>query len=1271
MSLGTDSLGRRVVRSSTVANLIDNVGGGSSPQAPRFVIGIGASAGGLEAIEGFVRSFPEKSGVAIVVVQHLSPDFESHMEELLARKTRLPIRQVEDGMMVERDTIYLIPPRKEMVIVGGKLLLTEKSIERQLSHPIDQFFRSLANDYGPRGIGVILSGTGSDGTRGIVAIHEAGGYVLVQDERSAQFDGMPLNARSTGIVDKSLPPHEMPLAILRHVESSDADSTVVEVKSPTSEENALERIFDRLQNHFGLDFSHYKAGTVSRRLQRRLESRGLPGIEQYADFLHENPGEARELYKDLLIGVTEFFRDREAFDYLQQEIVPSLLRATQAGNSLRLWVAGCATGQEAYSLAMLVDEAMQVDGRRLEVKIFATDVHHESINFAARGLYLETELKGISPERLDRYFRKQPDGYQIIRELRQYIVFAPHNVINDAPFTQLDLVTCRNLLIYFQPTAQRKALSLFHFALKANGILFLGPSETPGELSDEFEVIHKRWRFFRKRRDVRLPVDARIPFGANRDRLTRTNPTPNFGLPRVDRLLLATYDKLLERKMPPSLLVNSRFDVIHVFGEAKKYLVPPGGRPSNHLSDLISSQLKATFLGALQQAVNQNKAVRYSGIAFHSDKATEQLTIQVEPLGEAGQEANSFLIEIVAEGAAASTLSAESIDAPKMTQDRVESLESQLRSSQENLQATIEEMETANEELQATNEELISSNEELQSTNEELHSVNEELFTVNAEYQRRVEELAEANDDMDNLLATTRVGVAFLDKALNIRRFTPAIGRILQITARELGRPIRNFAQHLRDNNLMPLLERVSRNQVEEECESCDLAGNPYLVRALPYRSSSMSEGVVLTLIDIRAVKAGQEQMVIANALAEQASRSKTEFLTNMSHELRTPMTAMLGFTDILRRESIDPEFLDRVDTIRRNGEYLLALINDILDLSKIEAGNIEIDPSQLSLKELVDDVQTLMAIRAAEKNLRLSFHFLGPVPKQLTGDRVRLRQVLVNLIANAIKFTQAGEVRVQIGLLKTADRSNTIAFDVIDTGIGISEFGLTQLFKPFSQVDRDNGAQYEGTGLGLSISKRLAERMMGDIEVTSRLGEGSRFRFWLPIAKDEMNDLILINLDENSTKQPRQTEHETLVSLPAKVLLADDRRDVWRVAKYYLEQAGATVSIAENGQQAIEIFESATESQSPFDVVLMDMQMPVMNGREAVSELRKRGYGTPIIALTADAMTGERAACLAIGCNDYIAKPIDGPALLRMLANVLKAQTNHLEEGQDFASDI
>lgn len=838
-----------------------------SMKRPTHVVGIGASAGGLEALELFFNAMPAENGMAFVVVQHLSPDFKSLMDELLSHRTSMAIHRVEDGMRVEPNEIYLIPPKKEMIISGGRLLLTDKDPHQALTLPIDHFLRSLAHDAGRDAIAVVLSGTGSDGSRGIRAIHEAGGLVVVQSQESAKFDGMPKSALDTGVADLVLQPSAMPAALLRYVEHPIAATLDENHEQSPDGENGVLRLFQLLRDQYGIDFAHYKPSTVGRRIERRLLMQKIGSFEEYLERLEREPEELNALYRDLLIGVTKFFRDPEAFRRLGSEVIPELLLQSPANGEFRIWVPGCGTGEEAYSLAILVREALQSSNRPIDVKIFATDVHSTSIEFASAGVYSDESLSELDPARLERYFTRRGDGYQVAQELRQMIVFAQHNIIRDAPFTKMDLISCRNLLIYLQPNAQKKALSLFHFGLRTGGVLFLGPSENLAELGDEFETIDSRWKVYRKRRDIRLPADLRLPPSAASVHLRPDALTPPAQSVRTtDGGLLGTYDLLLNEFMPPALLINERRELVHAFGGAERYLTVKGGRATADILDMVDADLRIPLSGALNRADKDRRETRLRGIRV---KGFGPIELGVRSIQNPHADTSHLLITLHEEqGAPPAEVSdkAEQVDVNQESRDRVASLETELQYARENLQATVEELEASNEELQASNEELVASNEELQSTNEELHSVNEELYTVNAEYQRKIGELTQLTNDMDNLLRSTEIGTIFLDRDLCIRKFTPQISRVCNLLPQDVGRRIDAFTHTIDEPQLLERMREVLQTSAIFEREVRDQQGNWYFLRILPYRSSTADvEGIVVTLIDTSALKRAQAEIQTLN----------------------------------------------------------------------------------------------------------------------------------------------------------------------------------------------------------------------------------------------------------------------------------------------------------------------------------------------------------------------------------------------------------------------
>jgi two-component system CheB/CheR fusion protein len=844
------------------------------------VVGIGASAGGLEALEQLFSALPPDTGMAFVVVQHLSPDFRSLMDELIARHSEMPVVIAEDGMPVLANRIHLMPPRKEMIIRERRLALTDKE-PHTFTLPIDTFFRSLAQDVGEQAVAVVLSGSGSDGSRGVVEVKRAGGLVLAETPASAKFDGMPLAAAATGVVDHAHAPRDLARVLcgLPPLEGTPEPAVL-------SDDPAMDMILRLLRDHFGIDFSLYKTSTVGRRIQRRVDLMHIKNLRDYVDQLRAGPDELNALYQDLLIGVTQFFRDPEAYAVLEHEVIPQLLDRVPPGEEIRLWVAGCATGEEAYSLAMLLWEAFAARERPAQLKILATDVHQASLEVASAGIYGDEQLRYVSPQRLQRFFVRRSSGYQVSQDLRQLIVFARHNVTKDAPFTKMHFISCRNMLIYLQPHAQRTVLSLFHFGLGSGGTLFLGASETPGALSDEFVSIDDHWKIFRKRRDVHLLSQVRLPLHRGAAR----RPSGSMDLPRAhgpDPLILHTYDQLLDRYMPQGFLIDEDRVLIDSFAGAERLLRVRRRRPSSNLLDLLDDELRSVVAGAIQRALKDRAAVAYSGVRIPTDDGELRCTVGAEPLLHPRTGARHVLVTLVdaardGEPRAPEAEPAPSIALAEASRERIDTLEGELAYTRETLQATIEELETSNEEMQATNEELVASNEELQSTNEELHSVNEELFTVNAEYQQKIAELRELNADMAHLLEGTDVGTVFLDRDLRIRRFTSRIANVFRFQPHDIGRRISDFSHNILRPDLIDEIERVRGGGTVIEDEVRDRAGTPYFLRILPHRSGRPGaptdggapatpeiNGVVLTLTEMTALDRARARLAQLSAIVE------------------------------------------------------------------------------------------------------------------------------------------------------------------------------------------------------------------------------------------------------------------------------------------------------------------------------------------------------------------------------------------------------------------
>ncbi|CAK0759049.1 two-component system, chemotaxis family, CheB/CheR fusion protein [Gammaproteobacteria bacterium] len=816
-----------------------------------YVVGIGASAGGLEALERFFGAMPADSGMAFVVIQHLSPDFKSMMDELLGRVTPMSIRQVVELIDIHPDTVYILPPRKEMVIRSGKLLTQDKPTDQQLNMPINTFFRSLAREQGDRSIAIVLSGTGSDGSMGIQDVHEVGGLVFAQDEESAKFDGMPKSAMNTGCVDVCLAPENMPAILLEYLRNP--SRILLNLRSerhPGEPLTGIAAVLEKLKEIYDLDFSFYKSATITRRIDRRVMLGGSGIFQDYIDLVLRDLGELDRLYKDLLIGVTRFFRDEEAFISIAKTVIPLILDSTPAESEIRVWIPACATGEEAYSLGMLFLEAFEQRKREPNLKIFATDMHRDSLQRASEGLYNAEDLKAIMSTQRREYFfiHESNDIYRVIPSLRKLLIFSQHNLIKDPPFTRVDLVSCRNLLIYFEQPAQNKVLASFHFSLKPHGFLLLGPSEGTGDLASEFDTIDRQWRIFRKTRDVRLPFDMR----GGLKLLSGKSPIHPFAAQGTR--LPYVYDELLNRYMPTGALVNERREVLHIFGNAARFLKHSTGQISNDIMDLTHGDLRIALASALQNVGKKNERVELKGVRHVDAEGEIIFNIIAEPVDDKyrGGKFTMMLFQERVPLVPREPQAVPNFDVSEEARQRILGLEQELLHTREALQSTIEELETSGEELQASNEELLASNEEMQSTNEELHSVNEELYSVNSEHEQKINELNELTADWRNLIRSIDIGIVFLREDYSIRLFSPKATEIFNLLPQDAGRDMRHITSRIANDDIFMVLPRVFKSRRSEESKLTCADGRTFLRRVLPYEGPDKSgSGIVITLVDV------------------------------------------------------------------------------------------------------------------------------------------------------------------------------------------------------------------------------------------------------------------------------------------------------------------------------------------------------------------------------------------------------------------------------------
>ncbi len=844
------------------------------------VVGIGASAGGLAAFEAFFSGMPADAdpGMAFVLVQHLAPDHESILTDLIQRYTRMPVFEVEDGMEVQCNCVYIIPPNREMVFLNGALQLLEPASPRGHRLPIDFFFRSLARDQHERAIGVVLSGTGSDGTLGVRAIKGEGGMVMAQNPRSAEYDGMPRSAMATGLVDYELPPAEMPVQLIAYTTHAFGKPPLPAAPPPQTE-SALKKIFVLLSAQIGVDFSQYKPTTSQRRIERRMAVHQIESMDGYIKFIQQSPEEVEALFRDMLIGVTHFFRDPEVFDFLEEQIIPKLFAGKGAEATIRIWVPGCSTGEEAYSLAILLAERQEALKGNFQVQLFATDIDSHAIATARVGSYPASIAADLTPERLARYFAPEPgeSAYRIHKSIRDMLVFSEQNVIKDPPFSKLDLISCRNLLIYLDSTLQKKLIPLFHYALNPGGYLFLGTSETEGEHDTLFAALNRKQKIY-QRKEEQLGT-----WRANLGSFLPTTMAPSRGYPRTGEkptspkklpLRELTEHALLQEVVQAGVLVNARGDLLYLHGRTGMYLeLAPGESGPGNILKMARAGLRRDLTTALHKAAQTRETVQCLGVRVKTNGDFTTVNLTVRPVAAAPEMPLYLVIleqareTVIRDQLPEATAGEEADKRIAALMHELQARDEYIQTTNKELEATNEELRSSNEEMQSVNEELQSTNEELETSKEELQSVNEELTTINAELQTKVSDLSHANNDMNNLLAGTNIATVFVDHQLRIMRFTPAATKIINLIKSDIGRPVSHIVSNLPGyGTLKEDTQAVLDTLVPRKTDVQTAAGQWYTMRIQPYRTMNNAiEGIVLTFVDITEAVQTRELLQKAN----------------------------------------------------------------------------------------------------------------------------------------------------------------------------------------------------------------------------------------------------------------------------------------------------------------------------------------------------------------------------------------------------------------------
>ena len=1578
-----------------------------------IAIGIGVSdAASAHQMEVLLRDLRATANTLIFICGSSDLDLMRHRSALSLESEPHP--QGEQIVSPVARMVYVVPNDQVLETTDSALRIGGAQDEEARHSRLDSFFYALAQWHKAHVIAVLLGNRGTDGILGLREICEHGGLTILERPSGSNLSTSK-EALASDEIDYVVPIDEMP-RILRKCLTFNED------QAGTNDDSSKRRgiiesipvIAEILREQTNHNFKDYKTSTLVRRIERRMKIHRTTSIDEYVGMLKDSEDERSSLFRDLLISVTAFFRDANAFESIARNVLPELIVEGRQ-EPVRIWVPGCATGQEAYSMAILCDEFASTLKRPPEIQILATDIDSRALGIARKGIYPSGISLQLSPERLERYFVRKAGRFHVANSIREKCLFSIHNLISDPPYAKLDLISCRNILIYLGVHLQIKLIPLFHFAMQPDGFLLLGPSESLSgnrELFTEVDLRNRLWR--RKKTAIDAPSLLKDPATS-----IQAAPLPSQHS-RSDKDLQDLGQRIILGEFSPEwAIVAEDSQVLSVSQGIDQFFRISGGTFRNNIVDLVRPDLKTALRATLSDSMRVHRRIDHGNVSIRVQDGLQRICITVQPMPQMGTESALYMVVFHKEGAILSASEAEAQPALNASNSLIQQLERELASTREDLEKSVQELEAANEELKSFNEELLSMNEELQSANEELEASRAEVSRTNLS-------LIDAREEVENLLASTNIATIFLDRKGNVKNFTAAAIEIYNLIDSDVGRPLWHLTHRMADMPPIPRIDSVE-NGIFTDVVVMREDYHWFNRQVLPYRSrEGRIDGIVLTFSDITELRANEaktrtaldagnmgiwhwdaggrsfrfdgrsrsllnldesqdeevpesqvilrllpdyrealqnrlqeavaaqstesfredvatrngesgvrwiafvgsidrskgngtsrdvtgvlldfserkqtelrlrereqfaravienspdcfkvldadghlvmmnrrgcqlmeiddfstvvgkrwsslwpeesqktvaaavdsarngqsakfratcctakgahkywdvsvvgvpdpsgnvsqiisvsrdvtdervaelrtsetaerlqsaievaglgtvivdydedtaeidsnaaeilgleravtisraafhdlfvpedrnhlnqlaEQALVsrdvtgfsteariitaqglrvvnvrkrnsfaingtlsrglialqdvterknyeislqtARNIAEAATRSRGEFLANMSHEIRTPMTAILGHADILADNTTDPDNLQCVDTIRRNGRFLLEIINDILDLSRIDAGQLRLNRERTPLDRLLADIRSLMDVRAAEKNMNLTFEFPTLVPQEIETDSIRLRQVLLNLIGNAIKFTRAGSVRVET---KYDPDSKQLSFAISDTGIGISEQNLRKLFAPFQQADDSTTREFGGTGLGLAISRRLARALKGDISVVSEAGVGSTFTLTMACIPCRNQQLIIpdLRMIQPPTAPPQSIE------LDAHVLIVDDRRDIRSLAQHFVEKAGGHVITATNGKEAVELLLGGTTEAAKIDIVLLDMQMPIMDGYEATRQLRKAGFDRPIIALTANAMKEDRDRCLDAGCTDYATKPLDAAMLISQIASLL-----------------
>ena len=1057
---------------------------------------MGSSAGGLTEYEQFFKQMEITEEMVFVLIQHLAPDGDRMLPDILSRKITTEVVQAEDGMKLQGGAIYTIPPGYYLDLdqEAGTFRLLPRE-DQTFFMPVDYFFRAMSQYAGTQAIGIVLSGTGSDGALGVREIKGAGGLVLAQQPSSAEYDGMPTSAIRTGQTDAVLEVDAMPELLRNYVgrENHAGEQPGPNEATPTEHKDAVKLILELVKSHSGHDFSQYKPNTIYRRLDRRMTVRQMENLEAYYEVLQSDPDELQRLFRELLIVVTSFFRDREIFDYLEQTIVPKVVQEAR-NDQLRIWVPGCATGEEAYSLTMLFKRYLEQHNLHYELKVFASDLDNVALRTAREAFYSNNIAADIPEDLLNRYFLKEQGGFRVKNSLREKVIFAQHNVVQDPPFSRLDLISCRNLLIYLNRNLQEKALLIFHYALKREGKLVLGKSETLGHHASYFSTLHQKYKVFEK---VESQEAARKVWRLNYDVQKKTNQGHVSG--SSDALAQAVRAYLLHHHTPPAAVINQEGEMLYTQGAAGKFFEHTTGPVSIHIQKLAREELRFALSNLIRQAYNKQQEAREVVWLRGEEGQREYLQLIAAPL--TGYEENpNLLIVLFKQDFPDKPLSRE-LEEDQSRDETIQALRRELSEKEDSLQNTIEELETTNEELKSSNEEAQSANEELQSSNEELEtskmelqSVNHALNKTNEELHEKIDALNRTNNYLENLNIATQIATVFLDKELKIFYFTPAIHKIMELMEGDIGRSIQQFTNKIEDGHLVDDAREVIRTLIPREKEVHTGEDQYFWMRIVPYRTlEDKIEGVVITFTDITELKRREAQLESYRERIE----DKDTFMAIIGHDLRNGIGNLRQVAELL----IDPDQLDE-ESFREllEAQYGQAknteqLLDNLLHWARVHQGRVRYQPQRLHLNTLANEAVEAVAYEARQKGVHLRKKYGGNYHVQADAEMLRL--IIRNLLSNAVNFTAEGS-EVRIELRKEGEGQVLVAIE--DQGVGMEPEKLDGILGSEGDIRSEQGTEGEsGSGLGLKLCHQFLEHHGTQLYGTSTPGQGTRLWFFLP----------------------------------------------------------------------------------------------------------------------------------------------------------------------------